>query len=86
MIRINDRFSIHNGDSGWELHETYTGTDKETGKPKQLTRKTYPGRLWVALARIIEECGTDAQDVAELRTTILTTVEDFRKATKGVHP
>lgn len=83
MIKINDRFSIHNGDSGWELHETYIGQDKETGEPKQLTRKTYPGCLWVALSRIIDACGSDAQDVAELRTTILTTVEQFKQATKS---
>lgn len=86
MIRINDRFSIHNGDSGWELHETYMGTDGKTGEPKEQIRKTYPGRLWVALSMVIEECGTDAEDVAELHSMIVNTIEDFRRATVGVKP
>lgn len=86
MIKINDRFSIDRDKYGWNLYETYMGEDGETGETKLQTRKTFPGKLSVALSRIVDKCGTDAQDVAELREIILRTIEDFRKATKDVKP
>jgi len=80
MIQVNERFSISRDAYGWQLHERYMGADKETGAPKQMTRTTYPGRLWVALSRIVEACGDEAKDIAELRDTILKTVDDFKSA------
>lgn len=84
MIRINDRFSIDRDNYGWNLYEYYIGTDKETGEPKEMTTKTFPGKLWVALSRIVDKCGSEAADVAELAETIARTVEEFKTATKSI--
>lgn len=84
MIRINDRFSISRDAHGWQLHETYIGKDGKTDAPKPMTRTTYPGQLWVCLARIVDACGESAADVAELRDTIVQTVGEFKEATKSL--
>ena len=83
MIKINERFSLNHDSFGWELHEYFVVIDKETGEEKLGTRITYPGRLWVALGRIIEKCGSEASDVKELRQIILETIIQFKIATTG---
>lgn len=81
MIDINERFSI-SYDGGWQLHERLPGRDKDNN-PKVHVKTTYPGQLWVCLARIVDACGSDAQDIAELRNTITHAVDDFRRATRN---
>lgn len=83
MIRINERFSIERDQYGWNLYETYMGQN-EAGEPVERTRKTFPGRLWVALHRIVESCGDSAGNVAELRDEIRLTVAQFKEATKDI--
>lgn len=83
MIKINERFSLNHDSFGWELYEHFAVVDRETGEEKQGTRITYPGRLWVALGRVIEKCGSEANDVKELRQIILETIIQFKIATTG---
>lgn len=65
-IRLNDRFTLRwHTVSGWVLEETLPNLKKDAKNP-YWTDITYPGRLSVALKRVIEKYPEDCNSAQQL--------------------
>ncbi len=70
MIKLTDKFKTEWDGRQWVLHETYQGTNKKTGEPKDQARESYHGTLRQACKNVVDASMRDCGDAAAIITVI----------------